>query len=102
MFALMPEAETFEAARHAHFAVALHTAKDFEGMRRAGCLAPARRDGQLRERGKTFVGRRRRDDFLRALVSRLIRLTRPIPLRATIALDLSADGGCRSPKQGRY
>jgi methionyl aminopeptidase len=39
MFSLMPEAETFEAARRAHFAVALHTEKDFEGMRRAGRLA---------------------------------------------------------------
>ena len=31
--------EVFEAARRAHFAVALHTEKDFEGMRRAGRLA---------------------------------------------------------------
>ena len=35
----MPETEVFEAARRAHFAVALHGPKDFEGMRRAGRLA---------------------------------------------------------------
>ncbi len=35
----MQVTEVFEAARKAHFAVALHTAKDFEGMRRAGRLA---------------------------------------------------------------
>jgi methionyl aminopeptidase len=39
MFALMPDSRTFEAARRAHFAVALHEAGDFEGMRRAGRLA---------------------------------------------------------------
>ena len=39
MTSFMPETEVFEAARRAHFAVALHTAKDFEGMRRAGRLA---------------------------------------------------------------
>ena len=36
---MMQDSEVFEAARRAHFAVALHTAKDFEGMRRAGRLA---------------------------------------------------------------
>ena len=36
---LVPEADVFEAARRAHFAVALHDEKDFEGMRRAGRLA---------------------------------------------------------------
>ena len=35
----MPDAEAFEATRRAHFAVALHSADDFEGMRRAGRLA---------------------------------------------------------------
>jgi len=35
----MHVSEVFEAARKAHFAVALHTEKDFEGMRRAGRLA---------------------------------------------------------------
>ncbi|MDR3527311.1 MAG: type I methionyl aminopeptidase [Rhizomicrobium sp.] len=35
----MQVTEVFEAARKAHFAVALHTPKDFEGMRRAGRLA---------------------------------------------------------------
>ena len=35
----MQVSEVFEAARRAHFAVALHTEKDFEGMRRAGRLA---------------------------------------------------------------
>jgi methionyl aminopeptidase len=35
----MPETEVFEPARRAHFAVTLHEAKDFEGMRRAGRLA---------------------------------------------------------------
>ena len=39
MSSFMPETEIFEAARRAHFSVALHTAKDFEGMRRAGRLA---------------------------------------------------------------
>lgn len=31
--------EMFEAARKAHFAVTLHKPEDFEGMRKAGCLA---------------------------------------------------------------
>src|SRR5580658_6871209 len=36
---IAPDAQTFEAARKAHFAVALHEPSDFEGMRRAGRLA---------------------------------------------------------------
>ena len=36
---LIPDAEAFEAARKAHFAVTLHKGDDFEGMRRAGRLA---------------------------------------------------------------
>ncbi len=36
---LIPDADTFEAARKAHFAVTLHNLADFEGMRRAGRLA---------------------------------------------------------------
>ena len=36
---LIPDTEAFEAARKAHFAVTLHKADDFEGMRRAGRLA---------------------------------------------------------------
>jgi methionyl aminopeptidase len=36
---IVPQAEIFEAARKAHFAVALHSPADFEGMRRAGRLA---------------------------------------------------------------
>ena len=36
---VIPDSEIFEAARQAHFAVALHKAEDFEGMRRAGRLA---------------------------------------------------------------
>jgi methionyl aminopeptidase len=36
---ILPQTEIFEAARKAHFAVALHEAGDFEGMRRAGRLA---------------------------------------------------------------
>jgi methionyl aminopeptidase len=36
---VMPDSEIFEAARKAHFAVALHNPADFEGMRRAGRLA---------------------------------------------------------------
>jgi methionyl aminopeptidase len=39
MFSKAQATEVFEAARRAHFAVALHTAKDFEGMRKAGRLA---------------------------------------------------------------
>jgi methionyl aminopeptidase len=35
----MPEADVFEPARRAHFAIALHEPGDFEGMRRAGRLA---------------------------------------------------------------
>ncbi len=35
----MPEADVFEPAKRAHFAIAQHEAKDFEGMRRAGKLA---------------------------------------------------------------
>src|ERR1700760_201684 len=33
------DAQTFEAARKAHFAVTVHQPEDFEGMRRAGKLA---------------------------------------------------------------
>ena len=36
---VMPDANMFEATRRAHFAVTLHGAGDFEGMRRAGRLA---------------------------------------------------------------
>src|ERR1700743_1828859 len=36
---VVPDTDTFEAARKAHFAVALHAPADFEGMRRAGRLA---------------------------------------------------------------
>ena len=36
---VIPQNEIFEAARKAHFAVAIHEAADFEGMRRAGRLA---------------------------------------------------------------
>jgi methionyl aminopeptidase len=36
---IAPDAEIFEAARKAHFAVTLHSPEDFEGMRRAGRLA---------------------------------------------------------------
>ena len=36
---LLPDAQMFEAARKAHFAVTLHNPGDFEGMRRAGRLA---------------------------------------------------------------
>jgi len=36
---LIPDTDTFEAARKAHFAVTLHNPADFEGMRRAGRLA---------------------------------------------------------------
>jgi methionyl aminopeptidase len=36
---LIPDTDTFEAARKAHFAVTLHKPEDFEGMRRAGRLA---------------------------------------------------------------
>jgi len=36
---VMPQADIFEATRRAHFAVTLHNADDFEGMRRAGRLA---------------------------------------------------------------
>jgi len=36
---IVPQSEIFEAARKAHFAVTLHEAGDFEGMRRAGRLA---------------------------------------------------------------
>src|ERR1700741_3531688 len=35
----MPEADVFEPAKRAHFAVTLHDPADFEGMRRAGRLA---------------------------------------------------------------
>ncbi len=34
-----PKPSTFEAARRAHFAVTVHNAEDFEGMRKAGRLA---------------------------------------------------------------
>jgi len=34
-----PDAQTFEAARKAHFTVTVHQPEDFEGMRRAGRLA---------------------------------------------------------------
>jgi methionyl aminopeptidase len=36
---VIPDSEIFEAARQAHFAVALHKPDDFAGMRRAGRLA---------------------------------------------------------------
>ena len=36
---VIPQNEIFEAARKAHFAVTVHEAADFEGMRRAGRLA---------------------------------------------------------------
>ena len=36
---VVPDTDTFEAARKAHFAVTLHPVTDFEGMRRAGRLA---------------------------------------------------------------
>jgi len=36
---ILPQTEIFDAARKAHFAVTLHEAADFEGMRRAGRLA---------------------------------------------------------------
>jgi methionyl aminopeptidase len=39
MMSLMPDADTFEPAKRAHFSVALHGADDFEGMRRAGRIA---------------------------------------------------------------
>ena len=35
----MPEADTFEPAKRAHFSIALHGREDFEGMRRAGRIA---------------------------------------------------------------
>jgi len=38
-FSVTQQTEVFEAARRAHFAVALHTPAEFEGMRRAGRLA---------------------------------------------------------------
>ena len=36
---IVPQSEIFEAARNAHFAVTLHSAADFDGMRKAGRLA---------------------------------------------------------------
>jgi methionyl aminopeptidase len=36
---ILSQSEIFDAARKAHFAVTLHEAADFEGMRRAGRLA---------------------------------------------------------------
>src|ERR1700743_29454 len=36
---VVPDTDTFEAARKADFAVTLHSAADFEGMRKAGRLA---------------------------------------------------------------
>src|ERR1700761_3986215 len=36
---LAPDAQMFEAARKAHFAVTVHQPEEFEGMRRAGRLA---------------------------------------------------------------
>jgi len=39
MASYMPEVESFEAARRAHFAVMLHRPEDLDGMRRAGRLA---------------------------------------------------------------
>ena len=36
---VIPDSEIFDAARQAHFAVTLHGAEHFEGMRRAGRLA---------------------------------------------------------------
>jgi methionyl aminopeptidase len=36
---ILPDNQLFDAARNAHFAVALHKPEDFEGMRRAGRLA---------------------------------------------------------------
>src|SRR3954470_22905978 len=36
---VLPDSQIFDAARKAHFAVALHGPEDFEGMRRAGRLA---------------------------------------------------------------
>ena len=39
MSSLMPDTDTFEAARKANLAVTLHDAAAFEGMRRAGRLA---------------------------------------------------------------
>ncbi len=36
---VIPDSEIFDAARQAHFAVALHKPADFDGMRRAGRLA---------------------------------------------------------------
>ena len=36
---VVPDTDMFEAARKAHFAVTLHPATDFEGMRKAGRLA---------------------------------------------------------------
>src|SRR5271156_6845320 len=39
MMTVMPEPDVFEATRRAHFAVTLHNAADFDGMRRAGRLA---------------------------------------------------------------
>jgi len=39
MMSIMPDSEVLEAARRAHFAVAVHRPADFEGMRKAGRLA---------------------------------------------------------------
>jgi methionyl aminopeptidase len=39
MMSIMPEADTFEPAKRAHFSIALHGPEDFEGMRRAGRIA---------------------------------------------------------------
>jgi methionyl aminopeptidase len=36
---VLPDNQIFDAARKAHFAITLHSAADFEGMRRAGRLA---------------------------------------------------------------
>ena len=36
---ILPEADTFEPAKRAHFSIALHGPEDFEGMRRAGRIA---------------------------------------------------------------
>src|ERR1700742_3672238 len=39
MMMSLTESEIFEPAKRAHFSIALHSAEDFEGMRRAGRLA---------------------------------------------------------------
>ena len=67
-------------------------------LRRPQRLEPTRHDA-----GQTpILNQLTRLGALRPVPRRLIRLARPIPLLATVALDFSADGGRRSPEQGRH